>query len=484
MAESETSDKLPTALRLIIPLLLLVVLAVPYALWDRVAGAIDLDLFSGTMSALRAIHGVLLWLVVAFVVDRLLNILVWEGAFERRGMPVPRLLRNVASVMLYLSAVAGIIGVVFGKSLNILFAATGGAGIVIGFAVQALIADFFSGIVISLQRPFKNGDFVNIDGEWGNVHDVNWRATQIIDISNQLVTFPNSKVAGIKIINATHAGYIRQYLWITLDYEIPVDRAVRVLLAAAKAAQRDVGGRQPVAEPLKMDEHGIGYRVRFWIPNEDLWFVAYEEIIASIQRHLQVAGIRYSRWAHQEPSSRLEFHRVDDREQKLELIKDVGLFETLTAEQMDLLEKSMTRRQVSAGGDVVVQGEDGDSMFLISEGLLDVLVTFGDDEEETRVAQIDAGKFLGEISLLTGEPRTATIRAHSDCVLYEITHEVMKRLFDLRPSLVGELTEVMAQRKLNDLMAREKLSHRDAEEEKASIANQILGKIKGFFKLG
>ncbi|MCP3958748.1 MAG: mechanosensitive ion channel [bacterium] len=479
------TDRKASVRKLLISLLLLAALAVPFAFWTNLWLWLGIDVLPRSIEALRYLIAVLIWLLLAHVINRAITVIIWDGIFEARmGKPIPKLIRNVASVIIYAAALAGIIGVVFDQSLTVFFAATGGAGLVIGLAVQTLIADFFSGLVISLQRPFRIGDYIEIEGDRGTVMEVNWRATQILTSLNRLVTFPNNKVAGATIINYTHAEPLRFAFWITLDYGVPVERAERILLAAARSGQHDAGGKQPSVEALKVDENGISYRIRFWVPDPSVWYTAQAKMIGSIQHHLQIAGIRYSRWLHQQPSSDVEYREVDYRSQKLTLLHKVGLFDSLTSEQLDFLESRMTQRNFAPGEEVVVQGSAGDSMFVIAEGLLDVFVFFEDEGKEVRVAQIQAGSFLGEISLLTGEPRTATVRASSECVLFEITHHTMKRLFELRPSLVEELTEVMAQRKLNDLLAKENLPREEAEAQKATIAEQFLGRIKGFFKIG
>ncbi len=288
----------------------------------------------------------------------------------------------------------------------------------------------------------------------------------------------------MKIINTSHRGHIRQVLWVTLDYEVPVEQAVRILRAGARAGQLEVGGRESVVEPLRMEEEGIGYRVRFWVPDQETWFEGYEKIIAALQRHVHLAGLRYSRPIKETPSSRRIIDRMEPEELRLELLRGTGLFGSLDGEQTAYLESHMVERRFAAGDDVMVQGQPGDSMFLIAEGLLDIWVTFQDQDREVKVASTDAGKFLGEISLLTGEARSATVRANGDAVLYEITHGVLEHLIEMRPELVEELSAVMAERRLNDLLAKKQLSEREAEAEKESISQQLLGKIRRFFKLG
>ncbi len=468
--------------KLLLSLLLLAALALPFAFWGDLVRWLGGDVLAGSLDTLRLLIGILLWLLLAYVVDSLIHVLVWEGVVESRlGAPVPRLLRNVVSTLIYLAALGGIAGGIFGQDLTILLAATGGAGIVIGFALQTLISDFFSGIVLSIQRPFKQGDWVCLDGEWGRVQEINWHSTQIVDPSDQLITFPNSQVAGMKVINTSHRGHIRQVLWVTLDYEVPVEQAVRILRAGARAGQLEVGDREPVVEPLKMEEEGIGYRIRFWMPDLETWFESYGRIIAALQRHLHLAGLRYSRPIKETPSSRRIADRMEPREHRLELLRATALFGSLDDEKMTFLESRLVERRFAAGDDVVVQGEPGDSMFLIAEGVLDVRVFFKDEDREVKVASLDVANFLGEISVLTGEPRTATVRANGDAVLYEITHDVLERLFGWRPDLVDELSQVMAERRMNVLLAKQQLSEQQAEAEKASLARQILGKIKGFF---
>jgi CRP-like cAMP-binding protein len=98
---------------------------------------------------------------------------------------------------------------------------------------------------------------------------------------------------------------------------------------------------------------------------------------------------------------------------------------------------------------VIHQGEPGDSMFGLGEGLLSVFVSPQGNGEEIKVADMEPGSFFGEMSLLTGEPRSATVKAASASVIYEIRREDIKNIFVKRPEIVDSISHVIAQRKLD-----------------------------------
>lgn len=277
-----------------------------YVFWNDVPQWLSSQTLAALPQDLRFIVGSFSWAMLAYCSNRLAQVLVWDGWFQlRTGRPVPKLLQSVFAACLYVIAATAVVAFVFDRSPKFLLAATGGASLVVGFALQSIIADFFAGIILTVQRPFSIGDFVTVGDEAGTVNDISWRATQLLDANSRMVIIPNNKVLGGRIINATYAVKMCSSFTLVLDYEVDVPFALELLQRAASRGQPAVEGKEPKVVPFGVGEGGVTYRVQFWYRDQSQLWPAQNAVLAAIQQDLKAAGLRYSRSVTANVSSRL-----------------------------------------------------------------------------------------------------------------------------------------------------------------------------------
>jgi small-conductance mechanosensitive channel len=147
-------------------------------------------------------------LLIAFFLIRAIEILLWRRLEKKAGQSIPNLVRGMTAFVIYTVAFFMIVAFVFGKTLTGLLATSGVLAMVIGLAIQMNISNIFSGLAINLERPFKIGDMVKIDGHLGKVENMNWRTTRIRSVWNWSVTIPNHQAAETIIMN-----YSDQNVW-------------------------------------------------------------------------------------------------------------------------------------------------------------------------------------------------------------------------------------------------------------------------------
>jgi small-conductance mechanosensitive channel len=149
-------------------------------------------------------------------------------------------------------------------SISGFIAASGVAGLVLGFALRGMIADFFSGIALNLDRSFSLGDHIKLDtGAEGEVVEINWRTTVLRNLPGNHVAVPNSKISEMRIENYSRPE-TNHLMWslITLDFDVPIPRAERILTAAVTQAQASIGGHgTPFARVRDITAHGVEYIV-------------------------------------------------------------------------------------------------------------------------------------------------------------------------------------------------------------------------------
>jgi small-conductance mechanosensitive channel/CRP-like cAMP-binding protein len=437
-----------------------------------------------------------IWLAAAFFVDRLVKVLIWDGVVERAlGAPVPRLIKDVFTFVLFMIALAGIVGVVFEKSVTGLWATTGGVGIVVGFALRNMILDVFAGIAINIERPIRIGDWVwlhdrNFDQEAiGCVREINWRTTRFRTIENNMLIVPNSVLSAGSLTNFSMPSVESRFeLTLPLDPSVPTERAMRVINAGVQAVVGEKGLIEERKSKVKINELndvGVEYKVKYWIrPAEVSPSTARHKVYSSILHHLKAAGIglaypKQDIFHKEMPTRHLDALSDDGRTQ---LLQQIALFGALEDAELEQLSRSMAQRTFKGREDLIELGADGDSMFVLVEGLVHVYIDLKGEGELVKVGQILPGAFFGEMSLLTGELRSATIRAATDVVAYEITRDDLNDLVQRRPEIAEKLTRAVAENRLRDKLARSNMTDEEKEQETSSVAAQLMGKMKSFFK--
>jgi len=166
-----------------------------------------------------------------------------------------------------------------------------------------------------------------------------------------------------------------------------------------------------------------------------------------------------------------------------EMISGLELFQALDRPEIEDVIRQSRRSRYDSGSVLIKQGDQGDSMHVVLEGLLEAFV--GKDEgsgDEVRVGRIIPGQFFGEMSLLTGEPRSATVRSATPALTYEISKESIAPLLERRPELMRIMSELIAHRQVLTGKARERADREADEDEAKSIAAKIYQSMMAFFR--
>ncbi len=420
------------------------------------------------------------WLALAHCVQRWLRVLFWEWWVGRRsGVPVPRLLVDITGVVIYLIALILILSHVYGLSVSGILTTSSIIIAVIGFALRYLISDVFTGVALGAEQPFKIGDWIEIeDGTIGQVQQMNWRATRILTKSEVLIVIPNSQLATRHFRNYSAPEEIfRDEFSIVLDYSVQAQRVERLFLSSVQQVSELASvPRKPQVRIGAFHPHGAEWILRYWLPNYDkLWALKYR-LMRTVYRNLQFSGIRV-------PGERVDLNTVRrGADRDIDFLNGVDLFAALTEEELRVIDASMDRRSFKKDAPVVSQGEPGESLFILREGIMAVYVT-GGDGREMRVNQIGPGAFFGEMSLLTGAARRATVVPEVDSIGFEITKETLEPILKSRPELVEFLSEALADRDLQVKRAFESKGVGGGDDQKDSLTREFVRSIRHFFDL-
>ena len=473
--------------RLLVPLFFLVVFLLPALFLHNAMLQVRSDLLQRAIGIGRYVIGICLWLTLAWFIIRVIDEIGWPLLFERRfARTVPRLLKDFVRLTVLMAATGAIITDVFEESLSGFLAASGVVGLVLGLALRSMIADFFSGIALNLERSFMIGDYIQLEkGERGEVIEINWRTTVLKNLSGNYLIVPNSKISTMQIENYSKPENTH---WmtsdVTLDFDVPIPRAERILAAAAKQAQAAIGGSAaPLAWVRDITAQGVQYSVIYSVPGLLRRGASRAEVMRAIMHHLSMAGIRpihpqYNVYTG-ELSLRQPPHQPGD---VAALLQHVPLFTAFDATEIAALAGRMQARLFTPDEAIVKQGDGGTSMYIVAEGLVYVYVEREASADAIQVNQLIPGEFFGEISLLTGEPRTATVKAAVDSLVYEITKDDLELILEKRPEIAEHLTQVIARHRLHTAQVLQNLTVEQQEVEIQNFAAQLLHKMRDFFR--
>ena len=419
-----------------------------YHLTNRPELMADAGMSVGSLTVIRYVSGVAVWFALAWLGARVVDLLLRRMAeAASRPTPPPRLLSDLVRGLLFSLAAVAIFIFVFDQPATGLIATSSVMIAVIGFALRYIISDVFSGIALNFDHPYRIGDWVETGpGVVGRVTEITWRATRLTTRDGIAVIAPNGLIATGRLINYSEpAPSFRTSIKLSLDAAVPVERAKRLLLAGATAATRAYPNLRPDVLAQDCGDGGVIYVVRFWVPDYGEENTCRDIVMSSVLRALRRGGVAVAVPKRAVVWSRAGEQAASEPAPLETLIAETELFQAFEPEERAILAGRLREHRVERGTVVVRQGEPGGSMFLVAEGALDVRLSVPAGDEAT-VDRMVPGDLFGEISLLTGAPRTASIVAATDAVLYEMCKSDIDPLLRRRPELGAPLAALMAER--------------------------------------
>ncbi|HEX5752504.1 MAG TPA: mechanosensitive ion channel family protein [Archangium sp.] len=387
--------------------------------------------------------------------------------------PPPKILRDVVEISLYVIAVVPILRAELAIDLTSLLATSAIVSVVLGLAMQDTLGNLFAGLSLQLERPYQVGDWVTIKEITGRVVQVAWRATRLETSRKEIITLPNNICSKEAVKNYSRGG---QPVGVDLSFHGPYDRAPNEVKEAVLEVLEQVplvlGVPPPMCRSVGFEELGIRYQVRYYVEDYSNADAVMAEFYTRIWYRFRREGIelpaqRKLNMPLGAPGSEFSEELVAD------MLRRVDLFKVLREEERTKLRREMVARRFARGEHVIVQGEKGNTFYLVGRGELSVR-TGG-----VEVSRLSRGNYFGEMSLLTGEPRTATVVALTDVVLLELGRPVFARLFEEHPELAPKLSGMLAHRRMQLEAAM------TASGETLPITEEvdILGRLKSIFRL-
>jgi small-conductance mechanosensitive channel/CRP-like cAMP-binding protein len=422
------------------------------------------------------------------LVVALVNRYVWDWYFEKRKRtPIPHFLREVFSGLIFLVALVLVLSIGYHAEAQLkgLLVSSSVAAIILCIAGQNLFGGIIAGMSLQINRPYKVGDWLKIGETYGEVREINWRSTRLCTNDTIYLDIPNNEIVKSTIVNLhypteVHAMRIR----VGIDYNVPPNR-VKDALGRAASSARGVLANPPIKVFLvDFADHAVIYEIKFYMGNH----ARINEVNDAVRTNVWYE-LKRQRITIPYPIRTLHLERRGPRpvpegyEEARAILRGEPLFQCLSDGQIENLVQKSDLNHFGRGERVIEEGAEGDSMFILLRG--DAQVSVAKNGSTIPVATLRSGECFGEMSLLTGEKRSATVRAEGDCYVMEIGKDVMGEVIRESPDCLRQLSELLAKRKMEtEGIVKDAASSTDEHvaKQREYTAN-FLNRLKTFFAL-
>ncbi|HYA86496.1 MAG TPA: mechanosensitive ion channel family protein [Nitrospirota bacterium] len=429
------------------------------------------------------------WLVFTFAALRL-GLYIYGDLFVVRWKQgsFPAAFKNIITTVIIVVVALILLKEILDINVTSLIATTTVLTATIGLAFQSTLANMLAGLTIHLEKPLKQGDWISAGGYEGHVMDISLRSTRIRTIEHNEVFIPNSKVLSEAVVNYSLPNTLMtRKLNIGVHYAAPPNKVKKVIFDVLMDVQGVSKRPAPLIRVTNYGDFSVHYELRYTISD----FAQYVDIEAEIMNLLwyrfKRAGInipmpiRDVRLTHVTPESALA-DREGQAEESLVLMEKVEMLTALSKVELKNLVNQVRTETYSVGEVPVRQGDQGDSFYIIKSGKVDVVVEKSPGEKAV-VATLGPGNFFGEMSLLTGAVRTASIHVKEDAEFIVIDKGSFGTTLVNNPSIAESLSRILSERQAGLDAERERLDASALERRKKDVSGKMLSKIREFFGL-
>ncbi|MGE4535902.1 MAG: cyclic nucleotide-binding domain-containing protein [Desulfovibrio sp.] len=310
---------------------------------------------------------------------------------------------------------------------------------VIGLSMQDTIGSLFSGLLLQVEKPFVEGDWIKLGDVEGRVTEVTWRYTKVMTLAASEVFLPNNAVAKERLVNYSRPdGTLCQIAYVPAPPDAPPVKVKSAIQTALTRAEGVLKNPPPRARLHEIQADRVVYAAVYYIRGFHTRLNTADAVLSTVWYQFVERGIEIP-----PPARRVIMDAPDpDRghPEGLAALSEVELLSGLTDAEMEMLARVSVIRQFSPDQTIVAKGEQGTTMCFILSGLVAVVI----DGKE--VARLAAGQIFGEMALLTGEPRQADVRAVEPTRGLEVDREGFRMVLARHPEIIDRVRAIFTAR--------------------------------------
>jgi CRP-like cAMP-binding protein/small-conductance mechanosensitive channel len=366
---------------------------------------------------------------------------------------------------------------------------------VVAFAMQDTLGNILGGLALQLDNSVEVGDWIKVDEIAGKVVDIRWRSTLVETRNWETVVFPNSQLMKNKFVvlgrRTDQPVQWRRWVWFNVALDVAPTRVVSVVEEAVLQTNIANVAKTPAPNCVLMDMDAKGYAryaLRYWLTD----LVSDDPTDAVLRWHimsaLQRAGIKLAVEEHsvhltKENEKYDELVRQREVTLRIKTLGKVELFSQLNAAEFKGLAERLRYSPFAKGNVITRQGDTRSQwLYIVINGEAEVYVDAPNGKRRL-VRSLGRGDFFGEMGLLTGAPRVASVVAKTDVECYRIDKDVVEELLRARPGIAEEISHILVTRRAELDAAMQNIDATGAHKDLSKQRGEILATIKRFFSL-
>lgn len=369
---------------------------------------------------------------------------------------------------------------------------------VIGLSLQATLGNVVGGISLQLDDSINEGDWIELDNKTqGQVKKIRWRHTVIETRDWDTLVIPNGQLMtqSIRILGKREGEPVQRRMWVyfNVDFRFAPAEVIRVVEDALQGAPLEGVAREPKPHCLCHDmardnsDSVCYYAARYWLTdfarNDSTNSLVRQRIYAALKRaQIPLAIPAKTIFVSQDDTEHRDRKRARELESHMAALAAIDLFANLSEDEQRTLAASARLAPFSPGEVITRQGAKAHWLYVLLKGKAAVRVA-NPDGEERQVAVLEAPNFFGEMALMTGQPREATVIADGEVACLRVDRKDLEGIIQHRPEIASEISGVLATRRVELAAAREGLDSDAKSQRLNNERSRILHSIRGFFAL-
>ncbi len=370
---------------------------------------------------------------------------------------------------------------------------------ILAIGMQATLGNIIGGVALQLDDSIREGEWIQLEnGKQGRVREIRWRHTVIETRDFDTIIVPNATLlsASITILGKRegHTAPHRMWVHFNVDFRYSPAEVIGAVETALRAAHIEGVASEPPPNCICYDfaraenDSVARYAVRYFLTD-----LARDDPTSSLVRSrvytaLKRAGLPLAVPATQvfleeNDVERRERKKAQETEKRLAALQEVEILKPLTKDELTRISESLRYAPFAAGETITKQGAIAHWLYIVTSGSAEVRVS-GEGGVERAVAKVDAPGFVGEMGLMTGAPRLATVVALTAVECYRLDKEGFRKIMTERPEVAADISSVLAQRMVELQVAKEGCDAEAKERRIAAAKTEILTTIRRFFALG
>lgn len=431
--------------------------------------------------------------IESVAIINLASVFIFDVALDAVRLKPPRILRDLLLALTFIVVAITLLSR-SGVNLTGLITASALITAAIGFSLQDTLGNVMGGMALQMERTIGVGDWVRVDQHEGQVKEIRWRQTSIETRNWDTVVIPNSALMkGQVVLLGRRVGaprQHRQWVYFNVDFRFEPTKVIEAVEAALNAEPIPNIAREPAPHCLMFDfkDSYATYAARYWLTDLALTDPTDSVVRTRVYAALNRAGIPLSIPAQslfitEEDESRRRRKVEEEVKERVDALQNVELFNPLTDDELREVAKQLSVAPFVRGEALTRQGAEAHWLYIMTSGDAEVRVAVDGSDLTKLVATLHAGDFFGEMGMMTGEPRTATVIAQTDVECYRLDKEAVNSILRRRPEIAEDISHILARRRVELEAVRDGLNEQAMRQRMSHTQGDFLRRIRKFFTL-